>query len=102
MGYLKRLVKEGFDKKGGWSLKYSNNQLLQIYITGDLCDFIKSQQLKYVVNILRRSDKSITKRLLFNDDKITKRGRPQITLMSSVLKAERCFLANLIEKNEKI
>ena len=100
MGYLRRLVKGGFDRKdGGWSFKYSNAQLLQICNTGDLCDFIKSQQLKYVVNILKRSDKSITKRLLFNDDKITRRGRPQITLMSSVLKAERCSMENLIENN---
>ena len=100
MGYLRRLVKGGFDRKdGGWSFKYSNTQLLRICNTGDLCDFIKSQQLKYVVNILKRSDGSITKRLLFNDDKITRRGRPQITLMSSVLKAERCSLTKIIENN---
>ena len=100
MGYLRRLVKGGFDRKdGGWSFKYSNTQLLRICNTGDLCDFIKSQQLKYVVNILKRSDGSITKRLLFNDDKITRRGRPQVTLISSVLKAERCSLTKLIENN---
>ena len=100
MGYLRRLVKGGFARKdGGWSFRYSNAQLLQICNTGDLRDFIKSQQLKYVVNLLKRSDKSTTKRLLFNDDKSIRRGRPQNTLLSSVLKAQGCSLVKLIENN---
>ena len=73
MGYLRRLVKGGFERQDkGWSFKYTNADILQITKTIDLLSFIKSQQLKYVINILQRSDKSITKRLLFNDDKTTK------------------------------
>ena len=76
--------------------KYINADILRITKTIDLLTFIKSQQLKYVINILKRSDKSITKRLLFNDDKTTKRGRPHMTLMTSVL-AEYGSLEEMIE-----
>ena len=97
MGYLRRLVKGGFERQDeGWSFKYTNADILRITKTIDLLTFIKSQQLKYVINILKRSDKSITKRLLFNDDKTTKRGRPHMTLMASVL-AEYSSLEEMIE-----
>ena len=97
MVYLRRLFKGDFEQQDkGWSFKYTNADILRITKTIDLLTFIKSQQLKYVINILKRSDQSITKKLLFNDDKTTKRGRPHMTLMTSVL-AEYGSLEEMIE-----
>ena len=100
MQFIRRMVKGGFKRQeDSWRFRYTNHDLLRISNTSDLCTFIKRQQLNFVVKILKKDDKCIAKRLLFNDNKTLKRGRPHTTLLSSVLNAESCSIEELINCN---
>ena len=99
MGYIRRMVKSGFNRRdGSWSYRYTNNDLLRISDTLDLCTFVEKQQFNYVTKILMKSNESIAKRLLLNDNDSLKPGR-QTTLLSFVLKASNFILADFIAIN---
>ena len=63
-----------------------NNEILGTCKTTDIQSFVSKQQASYLGHLARQTSKSLTKRLLFNDDKRTKRGRPFDTLEDKVLK----------------
>ena len=93
MGYIRRMVKGGFNRRDGtWSYQYTNSDLLRIANTTELSSFIEKQQTSYVMKILKKSNDSIAKRLLLNDNESRKPGR-QTTLLTSVLKTANCTLA---------
>ena len=93
MGYIRRMVKGGFNRRDGtWSYQYTNSDLLRIANTTELSSFIEKQQTSYVMKILKKSNESIAKRLLLNDNESRKPGR-QTTLLTSVLKTANCTLA---------
>ena len=87
-------------RDGSWSYRYTNSDLLKISDTTDLCSFIEKQQNSYVMKILKKSNESIAKRLLLNDNDSRKPG-PQTTLLTSVLKTSNCTLAELVDMNER-
>ena len=99
MGFIRRMVKGGFNRRdGSWSYCYTNNDLLRISDTPDLYTFVEKQQSNYVTKILMKSNESIAKRLLLNDNDSRKPGR-RTTLLSSVLKASNCTLEDIVAIN---
>ena len=45
MGYIRRMVKGGFNRRDGtWSYQYTNSDLLRIANTTELSSFIEKQQ----------------------------------------------------------
>jgi hypothetical protein len=99
MGFIRRMVKGGFNRRdGSWSYCYTNNDLLRISDTPDLYTFVEKQQSNYVTKILMKSNKSIAKRLLLNDNDSRKPGL-RTTLLSSVLKASNCILKDIVAIN---
>ena len=97
MGFIRRMVKGGFNRReDSWSYRYTNNDLMRISNATDLCSFIEKQQINYVKKILKNNNESIAKRLLLNDNESRKPG-PQRTLLTSVLKTSRCTLAEFME-----
>ena len=93
--YMSKITKGGYRRKeDSMAYVYSNEDLLKIAQTTDLNTFIKQQQRNYVCHIVRRDISSIVKRLLFNNKTATKRG-PQATLLSEVLKSEKCTPSKL-------
>ena len=51
----------------------------------DVSLFIKNQQSKYIAHVVRMSFDRNVKRLTFNDDKYSRRGRPVKSLLESVV-----------------
>ena len=64
----------------------SNDDILRICHTEDIPTFVARQQSSYLGHLARQSNSFLTKRLLFNDDKHTKVGRPIETLEDKVMK----------------
>ena len=84
---LRRMVNNGFKRKVDteFSYHYSNEDILQICKTESITDYVSKQQRKYLANIIRKPNSYIVKKLHFNDDKVTKVGRPLRTLEDEVL-----------------
>ena len=100
MGDIRQMVKGGFNRReGSWSFQYTNNDLLRISNTPDICTFVRNQQSIYVKKILLKNNDSIVKRLLLNDDASRKPGR-QTTLLRSVLQSRNCTLKEFMTIDE--
>ena len=98
MKFLRKMTKGGFRRKpDSWSFVLTNEDLLRIAKTIDLPTFVRKQQCNYVKKIINQDNKSITKKLMFNNDKSKKTG-PITTLLSSVMKSEKCNMKELIQK----
>ena len=92
------MVKGGFKrKKDSWSFRYTNDDLIKICQTEELDKFIERQQRSFLAHIIRMENENTTKRLLFNDNPSRNPGR-DITLFSSVLKAERLTVKDFVQK----
>ena len=91
---LRKMVKGGYRRKGkkgsdNYHFVLNNVDILAICKTEKVEEYVKWQQTKYLAHLARQPNTSITKRLLFNDDKARKPGR-QITLVDIVMEAEQC------------
>ena len=64
----------------------TNDEILAICKTSDIPSFVLNQQGSYLGHLARQPNTSLTKRLLFNDNKRTKSGRPFETLEDKVMK----------------
>ena len=82
---LRKLVRGGC-KREEFRYTKSNAEILQVCKTADIPSFVLEQQTSYLGNLARQSNKCLTKRLLFNDDKRLKQGRPFETVEDKVLK----------------
>ena len=81
------MVRNGFkfvdEKNKDYRLVINNDHLLRICGT-NVSAFIKTQQRKFLAHIIRADLKKNVKKLTFNSDKYTKRGRPAKTLLENV------------------
>ena len=95
MSLLRRMTKGGFKRKpNSWSYVHRNEDLLRMAKTESLQTFVRKQQLKYVISVIKKDNSSIVKRLLFNDNRSTRPG-PQSSLLSSVMKNENVNIDEL-------
>ena len=74
--------------------------MLDLCDTEDIAAYVKRQQTSYLAHIARQPNATVSKRLTFNDNKVTKRGRPTETLEAKVLKyngmtADQFYIAAL-------
>ena len=88
--FLRRMIRNGFkcinEKENDFRLHISNEQLHNICGTKDVSDFINKQQKSYTSHIIRMSNNSCMKQLMFNSDQYTRRGRPIGVLLEQVVK----------------
>ena len=68
-----------------FKLLYTNADVQRICKTPDVLDFVAQQQSKYLAHITRQPHTTLTKRLLFNDDKCKKPGKKTETLDEQVM-----------------
>ena len=95
---IRKMVRGGYRRKeGSFSYELTNEELLQKCKTESIIQHIQRQQRNYVAHTIRKPDTSITKRLLFNNNKRTKQGR-QITLYNTVIKNE-CTTPEVLHRN---
>ncbi|XP_066919456.1 uncharacterized protein [Clytia hemisphaerica] len=87
--FLRRMVRNGMkhvnEKENDFRMVISNARLLEICGTKDVSLFIKSQQSKYIAHVIRMCIDRNVKRLTFNDDKYTRKGRPVKSLLECVM-----------------
>ena len=78
--FLRRMVRGGFafvnQAENDYRYVISNAQLHRICGTSDVSYFIRSQQHHYASHVIRMPLERSLKKLIFNDDHYTKRGRP--------------------------
>ena len=86
---LRKLVKNG-NKTEDYHYRYSNNDILQLCGTEDIHTYVARQQASYLGHLARQPNSSLTKRLLFNDNKRMKPGKPPETLEDKVIKDQQC------------
>ena len=91
--FLRKMIRNGFrrqapnpDGSPNYKFHYTNDSLYSICSTPMLSTFIEKSQLKYCAHIIRQQNSSLCKALMFNADKYSKRGQPNPTLLSQVLK----------------
>ena len=91
---LRRMVRGGFSHVGENDYRYriNNERLHSLCGTSDLSKFVKNQQMSYVEHILRMPQDRTPKRLIFNDEKYSKKGRPSKTLLEQVIENESVTL----------
>ena len=74
-GILRKMTKGGFRRqKGAWSFALSNDAILKLCGTEDIELFVRRQQRNYLAHVVRSDDKSLSKRITF-DDHIRRPGR---------------------------
>ena len=90
--FLRRMIRHGFQHfdrdSNDFRLVISNAELHRICGTKDVGSFIRLQQKKYASHVIRMPQERTTKRLMFNDDRCTKRGRSAKTLLEQVICSE--------------
>ena len=111
IGFLRRMIRDGMSRKStkkeilnarnkaehgenedlervNWEWKYSNNKILTITKAKSLKSFIDNQNLKWVSHVIRGSNETLTKQLMFPDERFKKRGRHHETVLEKVVKLQ--------------
>ena len=74
---LRKMIRGGFRRKPNeWGFIFRNEDLLKICKTKSIEIFVERQRKRYMGHIIRRSDTAPTKKILFNNEKNCKIGRP--------------------------
>ena len=96
MSFIRKMVNGGYKRKreDQWNYLYTNNYLLKVSGASNLTSFVQQQQYGFVIRIIGKENKSIVKRLMFNDNTYHKQG-PNANLLNTVLKNERCTAKEL-------
>ena len=95
---LRNLAKGGHKRKDGtYHYVLRNEDILKRCNTMNIKEFVAKQQRNFIAHVIRGKDSRIMKRLLFNDDKTTKRGR-QISLYQTVIENEN-ITADVLNSN---
>ena len=98
MSFLRKMTKGGYRRKeNSWSFVLTNEDLIRIAKVTDLSTYIKEQQRNFVRKIVNEDNRNFAKRLMFNSNRSIKTG-PTTTLLSSVLKSEKCTPDELFRK----
>ncbi len=89
--FLRKMIRNGFRRKfpndaNSFKMFYSNDDLHRICKSCDVSEFIKIQQRNYAAHLVRSDNSLMTKKLLFQEDKCSKRGPNTNTLLKQVLK----------------
>ena len=105
MGFLRRMVrggmsrlsskeaiekakKEGTTENINWAWKNNNKKIYEITKTTPIQDYIMKQNTRWIGHVARASNDTLTKRLMFVDEKFTKRGNPHRTVLDNVVSEE--------------
>ena len=99
------MIRNGFkhvdEQNNDYRFVITNTELHRICATSDVSDFVKDQQQKYVSHVIRMDSGRNVKRLTFNDDKFTKKGRPVKSLLDLVVEEQNTTVANFCNSSMK-
>ena len=109
MIFLRKMIRRGFERHGqendeddenddNFKFRYRNSEVLEICKADYVSIFIRKQQRNYAAHVIRADNSCSTKRLMFQEDKCTKRGRNTNTLLKQVLKNENISQNDFIRR----
>ena len=86
---LRKMIRRGFERRDRDNEDYgyviTNDDVLRICKTEDVILHAEKQQSKYLAHVALCKNSNAAKRLLFNDNKNNKRGRPIKTMEQYIL-----------------
>ena len=89
-----------------WAWKLNNSKIYDIKKSTPLQEYIQMQNTKWVAHIVRATNDTLMKRLMFVDEKFTKQGNHHRTVLENVIAAEEergrsleTFLRNCKSRN---
>ena len=99
---LRKMVKGGYRRKiNSWSFVLTNKEILKICKTENIEDYSSRVQRNYLADVVRSSNSSTAKRILFNSNEGKKRGR-NVNLKRSVIEKQNCtedeFISNAMKR----
>ena len=68
--------------------KNTNEKILKLTKSVSMTEYIRRQNTKWVAHVARASNDTLTKRLMFVDEKFTKRGNHNKTVLENVIVRE--------------
>ena len=71
-----------------WAWKHSNDVILTICQTQKIEQYIRNQNVKWITHVAWASNETLTKRLMFVDEKFTKVGYHHKTVYEQVVKTQ--------------
>ena len=101
--FLRQIIRHGQTKiPGTYKPMLKNEEIYQLTNCEELSSYINRFQGNFMANIITTDNDNTNKRLLFNDDKQTKRGRKGTKLFQQVYvsqnKTEREFCLSAMQK----
>ena len=71
-----------------WAWKNTNEKILKLTKSVSMNEYIRNQNRKWVAHVARASNDTFTKRLMFVEEKFTKRGNHNKTVLDKVIAEE--------------
>ena len=111
INFLRRMVRGGMDRRSSkkeikeakdlakhgevddlnnidWAWKFNNNKIMQLTKTPTMSSYIEKQNTKWVAHVCRASNETLTKQLMFIDEKCTKKGNRPKTVYENIIKIQ--------------
>lgn len=111
INFLRRMVRGGMNRKSSqneikeakkcalkgeledldnidWAWKFNNNKIFNLTKTPSMSNYIEKQNIKWVAHVCRASNETLTKQLMFVDEKFTKLGNRPRTVYENVIKIQ--------------
>ena len=85
---IEKAKKEKTTENINWAWKSNNNKIYEITKSTTIQDYIKEQNTRWIGHVARSSNDTLTKRLMFVDEKFTKRGHHHRTVLDNVVAEE--------------
>ena len=94
------MIRGGFNKRKDEPDKfiYKTDDILRITKSTNVSSFIQKQQRNYAAHLARTANNKPTKQLMFNNDKLRKRGNHAPELLQQVLKQFNFTRDEFLEK----
>ena len=85
---IEQAKKERTTENFNWAWKLKNIQIYEITKSTTIQSYIKEHNIRWVGHVARASNVTLTKRLMFVDEKFTKRGHHHRTVLDNVVADE--------------
>ena len=90
LSMLRKMIRGGYARQAdSWRFKMTNEKILERCHARTITEFSEGLRRSYLAHVIRLPNTSITKRIAFNSNHLTRPGRPAKTFIQSVLEAEK-------------
>ena len=77
------------DESVNWAWKLNNDKIMTISKTSKIVDYIEKQNIRWAAHVIRYSNDTLAKQLMFVDEKFYKIGFHHQTVYENVIKIQK-------------